>query len=149
MTFVCCLLCSCSAQPDCSPYPTVMSATQIQTLSKWFCLRLAPRLPHHPPPRSTSSTATSGSCVSNLRASPALLRPWGVTFVPCWWHHCTPYWRKPGRRHWLSARQHWAPCGTSVRPVATPPWRSWSMRTQTTCSMTYHLTCRGSASIHR
>lgn len=144
-----CLLssCSCSAHPDSSPYPTVMSATYMRTPSKWFLLHLPPRHPHRP--QSTNSTATSGSCVSNSRASLALPRPWGVTSVPCWWRHCTPYWRKLGRRRCWSARQRWAPCGTSVRPVATRPWRTWSMRTQTTCSMTYHLTCRGSASIHR
>lgn len=143
------LFCSCSAHQDSSPYPTVMSATLKQAFSKWFLLHLPLRLHHHPTPQSTSSTATSGSCVSNSRASPASLRPWALTFVPCWWHHCTPCWRKPGRRHCWSARRRWAPCGTSVRLVDTPPWRSWSMRTPTICSMTYHLTCRGSASIHR
>lgn len=147
--FVFGLLFSCSVHPRSSPYPTVLEATMINMLPKWFLHHLAPSLLQHPPPQSISSTVTSGSCASNLRVSPAVPRPWGMSFVHSWWHHCTLYWRKLGRRHWLLARQHWAPCGASVGPVATRPWRSWSTRTQTTCSITYHWTCRGSASIHR
>ena len=142
-------LCSCSAPPASSPYPTVTSATLRQTPSKRFLHPSARSLPHHQPPPSTSSTATSGSCVSNWKASPASLRHWGGTFGLFWWHHCTQYWRRPERRRCWWARRRWALCGTSVRPAGTPPWRSWSLRTATTCSTTSHWTCRGSASIHR
>lgn len=129
---------SCSVHPDSSPNPRVMPA-----LSKWF-------LHHqHLHPRSTSSTATSVSCASNWRPSPAVLRRWAAISVPCWRPRCILCWRKLVRRRCWSARRRWAPYGTSIRSVDTLPSRNWSMRTLTTCLMTYHSTFRDSAYIHR